>query len=203
MNNCEQIEAHISAWLDQELDRAEQIELLDHLARCETCREFYLEARALDGMVAAFRTPKAAPAPPPRVWERIESRIRGEQEASTVRWKVPAWAWRVSAAIVVAVGLGAMYWLNGGAVAPPPADAEIQLGAGPMTDERFVELTREVLGADPRYHTALYQVMDQVIQETRPREASAELASPRMEFGSYSRTSDETGGEETAFPSPV
>ena len=54
MNNCEQNETHISAWLDAELDRAEQVELLDHLARCEACRGFYLEARSLDGMVATL-----------------------------------------------------------------------------------------------------------------------------------------------------
>jgi len=203
MNNCEQIETHISAWLDQELDREEQVDLLDHLTRCEACRGFYLEARSLDGMLATFRTPKAAPAPPPQVWERIESRIRDDEKAGKARWKVHAWTWRAAAAVVMAVGLGAMYWLNGVAVAPPPEDAEIHIGAGAMTDARFVELTKEVLGANPRYHTALYQVMDQVIRETSPREASADFASPRMELTSPSRLLDETGGEETVYPSPV
>ena len=54
-----------------------------------------------------------------------------------------------------------MVWPSG------PELAEIALGGGTeMTDTRFVELTREVLEADPRYHSALYEIMEQVVQDT-------------------------------------
>ena len=103
----------------------------------------------------------------------------------------------------MAIGLGALYWLNDSTGAPPPNDAVVQVGAGPMTDARFVELTKEVLGADPRYHTALYEVMDQVIRETTPREASTEYTPVRLELGGTGGFTDETGGEDTPYPSPV
>jgi hypothetical protein len=43
-----------------------------------------------------------------------------------------------------------------------------------MTDARFVELAQEVLRADPRYRTAMFRVMDQVMRDTADHEASME-----------------------------
>ena len=62
-------------------------------------------------------------------------------------------------------------------------DMDIWLGedAGSMTEDRFIELTKEVLRADRRYHVALYQVMDQVVRDTDVREASFEDTAPQYE----------------------
>jgi predicted anti-sigma-YlaC factor YlaD len=156
MHDCEHYETLLSTWLDGELDHDGQIEALDHLVRCEPCRDFHREIRALDGWVAALREPA------------------GTAAAAPARRVSPAWAWRAAAVLVVALGVWALLW-RGGAVAPAPAEAEISLGRGTMTEHRFVELTREVLQADRRYHAAMYEVMRRVVRETTPvREASLE-----------------------------
>ena len=179
MKNCEHYEILLSSWLDDQLDRAGQVELLDHVVRCDSCREFYLDARGLDGLVAAVRTPAGAERPSLEVWKLIKRDARRSEE--TTMWqRLPLWARQAAAVFVVAIGLGVLMWNAPFTVAPPPGDVEIRLGedAGNMTEDRFIELTREVLRADRRYHLALYQVMDQVVRETAVQEASFEDTTP-------------------------
>jgi predicted anti-sigma-YlaC factor YlaD len=198
MKTCEHFEEQLSVWLDGELDRPGQVETLDHIVRCEACRHFYGEARALDGLVAAVRTPKRAEAPSPELWKRIEREASRKAEVIPFRRRIPAWAWQAAAVIVLAIGLGVVFWAGSPGPAGHPRDAEVLLGedAGEMTDDRFVELTKEVLRADRRYHAALHQVMKQVLDDTEVREASVEYASP-------SPVSGEAAGGEVASRGPV
>jgi predicted anti-sigma-YlaC factor YlaD len=193
MNQCEHIETLVSTWLDGELDRREQVECLDHVVRCASCRDFYLDARALDGLVAAVRTPAGAEPPSPEVWKRIEGAARGDR-ARPARRRIPAWALQAAAVLVLAVGLSVVMW-NGKGVAPTPEQAEILLGSDPeMTETRFVELTREVLQADPRYHTAMHQIMERVVSETgNTAEASAEGMVQRPDEGEIGEDGESTG----------
>ena len=172
MKSCEYHEEQLSAWLDGELEREGQMELLDHLVFCESCRRFHAEARALDGLVAAVRTGADAPAPSVEIWERIQVAA----ERPTRRRAIPAWALRAAAVLVLAVGLGSVFWFGSNDEAVRPAEAIVHLGeqAGQMTDARFVELTQEVLRSEPRYRTAMYHVMDQVMRDTEAHEASIE-----------------------------
>jgi predicted anti-sigma-YlaC factor YlaD len=186
MSSCEHHETLVSAWLDGQLERNEQVECLDHLVRCGACRGFYLEARALDGLVAALRTPAGAAAPSPEIWKRIEWAARRKTTQRPARRRVPGWALQAAAVLVVAVGLSVLLWNN--RVAPAPAQAEVLLGQGTMSEERFVELTREVLQADRRYHSAMFQIMEQVVHDTAETgEASSE--------GTIQRTDEINGGE--------
>ncbi len=175
MKHCERQETLVSTWLDGQLDeRSDQIECLDHLVRCAPCRRFYLDARALDGLVASVRTPADAAAPSPEVWKRVQwatSRARADRS----RRRLPAWALQAAAVLVIAAGLSVAAW-RGGTGAPAPAQAEVILGASAaMTDARFIELTKEVLGANRRYHTAMRQIMEQVARDTAvPGEAAPE-----------------------------
>jgi predicted anti-sigma-YlaC factor YlaD len=177
MRDCEHYETLLSTWLDDQLDRAGQIECLDHVVRCPACRDFYLDARALDGLIAAMRPDGAAEAPPPEVWKRIERATRGERRRPARR-RVPAWALQAAAVLVVALGVTLATW-NDSFAPRPPAD-EVVLGqGGDMTEARFVELTKEVLGADPRYRAAMQRVLEQVARDTaRAVEASSEEAAP-------------------------
>ena len=70
--------------------------------------------------------------------------------------------------LVLAVGLGSVFWFGSSRDAEPPPEAIVQLGeeSGRMTDARFVELTREVLRSDRRYHSAMFQIMEQYGVET-------------------------------------
>ena len=85
MKNCEHFESQLSAWLDAQLDRPDQVECLDHLVRCASCREFYVDARALDGLLSAIRTPADATTPSPEVWKRIEWTTRSDRARSSRR----------------------------------------------------------------------------------------------------------------------
>jgi hypothetical protein len=193
MKNCEDYEILISTWVDGQADRDEQVECLDHVARCAACRGFYLQARSLDGLVAAVRTPDEAVAPSPEVWKRIEW-VTTKERRPAARRRIPAWALQAAAVVVVAVGLSVLMW-NGGGEAPRPEQAEIALGGGTdMTESRFVELTREVLEADPRYHSALYEIMGQVVQDTAGYdEASSEEMIDRGDEGELDEGTESAG----------
>jgi hypothetical protein len=198
MKDCEYHETQLSAWLDAELDRAGQMELLDHLVFCESCRRFHAKARMLDGLVAAVRAADDSDAPPAEIWTRIQQsadRQRPQQRSqrrpqqrprqrsqrrpsgrSGRRPVVPVWALRAAAVLVLAVGLGAVLWFGAPRLAEPPAEAIVELGTetGQMTDDRFVELTQELLRAGPRYRVAMFRVMEQVMRDTGEHEASIE-----------------------------
>ena len=166
MKNCEHYEMLLSTGSDGQLDGKEQVECLDHVVRCGACRKFYLETRSLDGLIAAVRTPAEAEAPRAEVWKRIAWQTRG-QRGQARRRRLPAWTLQVAAVLVVAVGLSLVVW--DGNIATAPQQAEVQLGQGDeMSEERFVELTREVLGADTRYHSAMFEIMGQVVRDTTP-----------------------------------
>lgn len=182
MTDCERYEILVSSWIDDELDRSDESEMLDHLARCPDCREFYIGARSLAGLVAVVGTASKAELAPPEVWKRIETeavsrRLSGAGRTSgRPRRHLPVWARQTAAAVVLAVSLGALLWKARPAVVPRPLDAIVNLGEdrGRMSNTRFVELTKEVLRADRKYQVALYQVMDQVVRDTRALEDSWE-----------------------------
>ncbi len=191
MNNCEHYEILVSAWLDDQLERAEQVGLLDHLVRCPACRRFYVQARGLDGLLAAIRTPASEARPSPRMWERIA--IAAAAPDTKPWWQSPpAWALRAAAVIVLAVGLGLVF--IGFPVPQPTADPVVIGGnAGDMTEARFFELAEEVMSADHRYQLAMYRVMEQVIRDTSADEASSDGWAPRGE-GESEVTDGEVSG---------
>ena len=187
MSDCERHEVLISAWLDREVGRAEQGELLDHVARCGRCREFYLQARALSGLLAAAGATPAAESPSAEVWARIE-RAALSGESSRAPGPAGSWARRIPRGAIAAAA-AVLVLLIGAFVArrawPPAGSPErdrqvIRLGedAGRMDDARFVELTAEVLRADRRYRTAFYEVMRQVVIDTADTEASVDIRRP-------------------------
>ena len=186
--SCEHHEVLLSSWLDGELEHDDEIECLDHLVRCADCRSFWADARALDGLVALVRPPAAQEPPSPELWARIASAASGAGARSARRARVPAWALRVAAGVVVVLGIGLALW-NGG-FAPPARGNEVLLGGNSqMTDARFVELTKEVLESDTRYRLAMTRVLQQVAQSTgEAGEASTEEAVERP---------DEHGGGES------
>jgi hypothetical protein len=176
MKHCERFEEHLSAWLDDELERADQVEWIDHLVRCSACREFTIQARSLDGLIATVRPPRDAVEPSPDLWNKIQSTTTAASIAPAPASSLWYAGLRAAAVLVLSVGLGALF-MSGPETANTGYDpAEIRLGenSGGMDDSRFMQLTTEVLRADPRYHDALYKVMEQVVRETGSRETSSE-----------------------------
>jgi hypothetical protein len=187
MNGCERYEMLVSAWVDGELGSPDGLELTDHLVRCSACREFYREVRALDGLVAGLAP--GSEAVPPGAWERI--RVAAGRQGKVLRFAPPTWALRLAAVLVIGVGVGFLLWGRGtsrvdvaSAVASP---GEIQLELGEdgnrMSEARFIELTAEVLRADQRFRRAMYEVMEQVIDDTRGVETSLRETERAVENG--------------------
>jgi len=177
MNRCEHFELLVSAWLDGALARDEQVECVDHLVRCSACRRFYVDARALGGLVAALRRPATAAQPTASTWQRIERAGRPARRKPSV--------WMLQAAALATLALS-LYLAVGSThqVVPGLVDRnDVVLGVGGnMTDARFVELTKEVLRAEPRYRTAMHEVLDQVMRDATSREVpTGEFATPAFE----------------------
>ncbi len=189
MNDCELHELSVSAWLDDALDRDDQLELADHLVRCRSCRLFYAEARALGATLDRLQPGTGRGGElPDDVWHRISERVRPERRRTS---PIPSWALRVAAALVVALGLAAaLIGTTGGEETLARADVSVGSDAGRMSEARFVEMARELLSADPAYHQARYGVMEQVLRDTGAMEASREGLGPRID-GSRSEDDDE------------
>lgn len=160
---CELHQADLSALLDGELETGEAVAAVDHLADCGACRDFWRSARDLQAATA----PEAAadPTPPADGWRRIEAAVEKDHRRSS-----RAWAWRVAAVLVVGVGLLFALRLGprpdppgGSGLDPVPGDVlEVQAGSQPMSERRFVEVTTELLRAEPVYHLKMLEVMRQV-----------------------------------------
>lgn len=172
---CEAHEAELSALLDGEVDRERLLPTLDHLVRCPACRSFYRRSRALDGTLALLREGEAEEPSPDAPWEGIRRRAG----LSPPRRRPPAWAWPLAAGLLLAVGLAwAAGTLSGPSIPPPDEVLEVRVESerGRMSEERFLELTTELLRADRRYHLALEQVLAEVNRRTFGGEGSVERA---------------------------
>lgn len=187
---CDSHQMDLSALLDGELDAREALGAVDHLAGCRRCRDFWRGTRALQA--AAGSEAAGAPQTPTQGWRRIEAAVgRQGQEAREGRRGHGAWAWRIAAALVV--GLGLLLALRSappvelGPEPRPPAAIEVRAGTGDMSERRFVELTTELLRADPDYHAKMLDVMRQVA-------APEGLAGARLE-GAPASEDDRDRGE--------
>lgn len=155
MIECRDYQLEISALLDGESDPATALELLDHVATCRSCGDAVREFRAAQAKIDRAFAP-ARPIPP----EVVPLPRRG-------RAPLHRWAWGLAATIVVAVG-GYVAMDNVGAneSTGTRGDAEIvvRLGADPgaMDDDRFIELTTELLRADRSYRDQMYSVLHAV-----------------------------------------
>lgn len=176
---CEHHEILISAFLDDDLGRPEELELLDHLAACPSCREFYRDARAVGALARAADPVAVAPAPP-GLWAGIAS-----ASSPGLRPRAPWWL-PVAALLVIALGVGFVVASGGrsGRPAGLPSEVRVDLGSRDMTEARFLEITREVLESDRRYQRAMLQVMDEVLSTV-----------PASEGGGDDPENGETDGE--------
>lgn len=189
--SCENYETLVSTWMDEGLEHVDQRRLFDHFVRCPECRRFYAEARALEGLVAMTGRGATAEEPPPELWDGIRSRT-ARPESKAQNW--PGWGWRAAAALLLGAALAFAPWPTTRPVDRSDRRMNVVLeeDRGDMTERRFLELATEILRADRRYHFAMQEVMDRVIDdewepegvtseglsEERARDEDAEEASP-------------------------
>jgi len=186
MSDCEAYEISISALADGELPAEELLPTLDHIMECPRCQAFYRDVRAL---AAAFPAAPAAPAgatetdeAPEEVWRRIE--VAAAPALARTR-KDRSWALRLAAAIVLVAGLwgglAAVRSLRPAHPADTPIEVTLGEDRGRMTEERFVDLTVELLRADSRYHQEMLQVLTAVVERDERYEAPADHDVPLPE----------------------
>ena len=173
MIDCETCEMSLSALADGELPPEELLPVIDHLAGCPGCQAFYRDLRSL---AASLPDPQRLPAPaeaPEEIWQRIE---RAAVPASVQAGRMRPWALRSAAAVLLVAGLWGALAAARSALGPVGAPIEITLGEdrGRMTDQRFVDLTVELLRSEPRYHQEMLQVLTAVAKGGGDREAPAD-----------------------------
>ncbi|MBD3167210.1 hypothetical protein GF324_11465 [bacterium] len=198
----EQYEADISALIDGELEPERTVELMDRIATDERLRQFYRDVRHLQSLVDAA-PPKRESAPPPEdLWNRIEKETKPKQ-AMVIRLNSTL-VKTLAAAAVVLITIGA---LAGGLL--PGQDKnwredviEVDLASqeNSMTEQRFIELTTELLRADRRYHRKMYDVMEMVTRQSVIPEGSYEGESIEPDHSvDMAVNSDEEGPSERSM----
>lgn len=162
----DRFEIDLSCLLDGELEPERVLPLLDALLDRPDLQAFYRAGRELDHLIAESVRPDeasaASVAKETREWQWPLSRI-GTIVGRSWRWiPVPTWAIGAVAALVVAV----LAWK-----AAPDGSTILRIGPGAvsemggrssMTDHRFVEMTAELLQAEPRYQRKMLEVMNEV-----------------------------------------
>lgn len=175
-NQCEACETTLSALHDGETGEMEAEEIrtaLDHLLDCPSCQGFYREARALNTALQGTRQDARQTAADEqtlaRAWDSIESESFGET-AVRRRWRT--WAPRLAAAVILALGTSwAALSVGERELRRPGEPIQVVLGEdSSMTEERFIQLTTEILRSDRRYQQEMLRVMSAVAEETAPRE---------------------------------
>jgi predicted anti-sigma-YlaC factor YlaD len=188
MKHCEMHQVSLSTFMDGELRSTDALTAVDHLARCEDCRAFYRDARALDELTLGAVHLAAEQPVTADLWRRISDEA-SHHTSTRSAWRRlrPVWASAAAAALVVAIGLS----LFGGATETGDVEIVLEQDRGSMSDERFVELTSELLRSDRRYHEKMRDVLALVGNDAR-REGSREDYPGRSEVDAALEATDET-----------
>jgi predicted anti-sigma-YlaC factor YlaD len=180
MSDCETCEMSISALADGELPAEDLLPTLDHLAECPSCQAFYRDVRALAAALpAGVASAPARGEAPEEVWRRIEAAAPVLSRTGRVR----PWAMRLAAAVLLVASLWGTLAAVRSVLRPAGEPIEITLGddRGRMTEQRFVDLTVELLRADSRYHQEMLQVLTTVIERGGRQETPVDHDAPLPE----------------------
>ncbi len=170
MNSNDNHETNLSALLDGELQGEELLRGVDALVEDPELRDFWRSARSLQKGLAQNGLAESREPLPEGMWEKIESRAKSSRSARVYQLFAQPRAWAAAASIVLLLGLGALGLFH--ELTPTSAGArtvELASAEGQMTEERFIELTLELLQSDPRYHRKMFQVMKTVQEEAYGR----------------------------------
>lgn len=179
MSDCETYEMSISALADGELPAEDLLPTLDHLADCASCRAFYRDVRALAAALPAEAASSPSDEAPEEIWHRIEA---ATVPALSHPGPAPSWRLRLAAAILLVAGLwGALATVSAFRPADQPIEVTLGGDGGRMTEQRFVDLTVELLRADSRYRQEMLQVLTAVGERGSGQEAPVDHDVPLPE----------------------
>jgi anti-sigma factor RsiW len=92
---CQAVRQQLSAWLDAELDEAEEAALTAHLDGCEACRREWQKLSALDAALSRLEAPV-----PPGLAEKVLARVRPPRRRQWVQ------SVALAACLVLGIALG-------------------------------------------------------------------------------------------------
>ena len=164
---CPDHQLAVSCLIDGELANAEVAPTLDHLLQCRACRGFYEQARALESRLSGL----------------------GDEVTADGRRRLPGWIW--SGAVAAAIGALGFGLVGDRAAWPTPSGSSERVidatARRDMSDARFVDLTVELLQADPRYHR---EMMDVLLQAHAHEDLDAGSWSSRLARADIRQTTD-------------
>jgi hypothetical protein len=175
----EQYEINLSAIVDGELSGEELKLTIDALVKDEELRNFWGECRYLEKGITESTQEKINL--PESGWNDIEKKS-GLNKPKIFRLNsVPSGAWVAAASVVILVIFAVVGVLDTSFLTQPGVDT-IDLAQGnEMSDDRFLNLTKELLQADSKYHRQMYEVLTLVNQQAYgivpQNDANVELAS--------------------------
>jgi predicted anti-sigma-YlaC factor YlaD len=202
MNGCERHEVTLSALIDGELEPVLLLPALDHLVECESCRAFFRDSRRLGDRVLETGLPRHMEEAPEPVWRQIQADRAARTARPSVRTLWTGWVGRAAAVLLVGVAV----WIlataprqQGGPVPGGLAEMVVlEKDRGRMSNERFIELTTELLQADRSYHIKMLEVIRLVSESFPEQEGPSEQDPlvPREDFDQrFIRDMEYDGGE--------
>ncbi len=191
--SCEHYEMEISALIDGELPAAEALTVTDHLLHCPDCQEFYCLVRGVDHALEEAKLIARTGDLPVGLWTRIDAASGAQSRSNASQDKVVAmrkphqvapWLLKMAAAVLIMVGVWSLgqLWVNPG-LGGGALQVHLESDRGAMNDERFIDITTELLRADRRYHQKMLEIMTAINSHSYVSEGSPESDVPTVRTG--------------------
>ncbi|MBL7191691.1 zf-HC2 domain-containing protein [bacterium] len=171
MKTCEEYEMNLSAMIDGELHGDELTETIKHLGECPECMKTLGIYQAMQEEINRHYQPDAVP---DNLWGKINpgkdtAKPKSEHHGGKTVIPMPPWLTGIiSAAAAIILILISSFILRDTYIFPLQ-ESKIPLltstGSSGMTEERFVNFTRELLSADPVYHRKMYLILSALYNE--------------------------------------
>lgn len=169
MRDCEYYQMNLSAMLDGELHGTELSETVKHLSECSNCMREFERFQKLQVKVDEVYQPE-----PLRqgLWMDIQAKSQSERgqkhksKAKILSFKSP-WVRIISAAALFLIIFGLGYYFGKPSTAIIQNNTPIVLAssAGEMGEDRFMQITRELLTSDRKYHLQMYLILRALVSE--------------------------------------
>ena len=164
--DCEHYQMNISAMLDGELSGSELAETVEHLAQCETCRKEMERFRRMQELVDGEYVEEAVPR---NVWKNIERISKAEKKPAVIGFKDNVYKIIAAAAVLIIIFGAGYFFGRPGTVLMQDGQSLINLASQPQTqqmnDDRFIDITRELLNSDPRYQVKMYMILHSLFDQ--------------------------------------
>lgn len=159
-------EADLSAVIDGELDGEPLRLAIDALVEDSSLRDFWKQSRGLQATLANPDDDRVGVSPSPDLWKKIEKETNESTLIVSLK-RLPMRSLAAAATILLVVSLTLSGLLRIDLPFGQSNGQSVNLAGerGSMDEQRFIDLTTELLQADPRYHRKMLEVMELVNEQ--------------------------------------